>query len=688
MKKLLPYCLKSLLMISSLTMHAYGAANDCNMLEFKQNGATQSSTLSNANANLATDGVINGHFFRGSVTHTAPDELNNWWQGELKSKANVKEITLYNRTDCCSDRLKEFTIYGSEFDLRNDIADINDYASWSKTFNTPFDGNDSFTFQTDSSDNIKYIFIKKDANGPLSLAEVQACGTAQQFQPQFVAAIQNTDVSEDNPDETRGKAVAAIDGIKDGNFFNGSVTHTAHNGQYEKHLWIGALDQLYNLEQVKIYNRTDCCLDRLTNFDLILLTDVSISNTTEDISTILSNMIENTSEVDQFTEALDDIGISYNTYEINGASQDVYTINTDDAPAQYVAVWKEGSGPLSLAEVEVYTEADVTGNDNKNKPPTLPNGATDFFSIGFLPDTQALVTYKEAADKFKELTQFFVDKQNEFNLLFVSGVGDIVDNGGAGNKKEPEIEWKRARAAYEVLMDNGIPIIPVHGNHDSVSYNWNNNTYFNKYFPKNDPFIEGYLSGTLYGEDGLENAFYEFSALGVDITLLTLEYRKNPWIRDEVLNWANDILRNAEERGRHTIMVTHEQIYNMPLQKDGVGTLISPYNNIAFAINGHHANAPRHGITANNQNQNYFQFDFTTVGPNDANFKSAVARIYTFYPKQDQICMRTFDLSGSGAKELKGTPHEKCAIQNMNGTIKKIDYNQTTCNHYCWQYNM
>ncbi|HVK22769.1 MAG TPA: alpha-L-fucosidase, partial [Actinokineospora sp.] len=73
--------------------------------------ATQSSTLagSGAAASRAVDGNTNGSYTAGSVTHTAdaPLDTNPWWQVDLGSSQAVGTIKLFNRTDCCADRLRQ-----------------------------------------------------------------------------------------------------------------------------------------------------------------------------------------------------------------------------------------------------------------------------------------------------------------------------------------------------------------------------------------------------------------------------------------------------------------------------------------------------------------------------------------------------------------------------------------------------
>jgi hypothetical protein len=40
-----------------------------------------------------------------SCTHTA-SEKGNWWRADLAQKSEVNKIVIYNRVDCCSERIK------------------------------------------------------------------------------------------------------------------------------------------------------------------------------------------------------------------------------------------------------------------------------------------------------------------------------------------------------------------------------------------------------------------------------------------------------------------------------------------------------------------------------------------------------------------------------------------------------
>ncbi|NNE98364.1 MAG: phosphatidylinositol-specific phospholipase C domain-containing protein [Pyrinomonadaceae bacterium] len=128
----------------------------------------QSSTYgSGGDSSRAVDGIRNGNFFRKSVTHTN-EQKGAWWYVDLGAIYNISEIRIYNRTDCCLDRLKDFRIV------------VSDRLPSSTVRGTPF----GYIQSTKTSPIIlknnkrgRYITIYKNTRGILSLAEVEVYGT-------------------------------------------------------------------------------------------------------------------------------------------------------------------------------------------------------------------------------------------------------------------------------------------------------------------------------------------------------------------------------------------------------------------------------------------------------------------------------------------------------------------------------
>lgn len=79
--------------------------------------ATQSGTASSGEALRAVDGNSDGQWSTGSVTHT-PEMDDPWWELDLAKPQVIDQITVWNRTDCCSERLQGFCVLALDEERR------------------------------------------------------------------------------------------------------------------------------------------------------------------------------------------------------------------------------------------------------------------------------------------------------------------------------------------------------------------------------------------------------------------------------------------------------------------------------------------------------------------------------------------------------------------------------------------
>lgn len=70
---------------------------------------SQSSTLTGGTSARAVDGNTSGDWSTGSVTLTGTDP-EAWWEVDLGSTQAIQMINIWNRTDCCGDRLGDFYV--------------------------------------------------------------------------------------------------------------------------------------------------------------------------------------------------------------------------------------------------------------------------------------------------------------------------------------------------------------------------------------------------------------------------------------------------------------------------------------------------------------------------------------------------------------------------------------------------
>ena len=133
--------------------------------------ATQSSTHLYRSivpvAGYAVDGNTDGHFLNKSTTYTEY-EHGAWWQVDLGSKKNINQIIIYNRTDCCADRLSNYQVSVS------DKADFSTHIYQQDFHVAP---NPKKTIKLDASGKQgRYVRIQLLDQNYLSLAEVQVMG--------------------------------------------------------------------------------------------------------------------------------------------------------------------------------------------------------------------------------------------------------------------------------------------------------------------------------------------------------------------------------------------------------------------------------------------------------------------------------------------------------------------------------
>jgi hypothetical protein len=138
--------------------------------------ATQSSTFSaGTGAGNANDGNTDGNFTHGSVTHTNLD-ANAWWQVDLGAPATINSVVVWNRTDCCGDRLSDYWVFISNtpFNATDTPAALQVRAgTWSNHQTSA--PNASTTIPASAAG--RYVRIQLSGTNYLSLAEVQVVGT-------------------------------------------------------------------------------------------------------------------------------------------------------------------------------------------------------------------------------------------------------------------------------------------------------------------------------------------------------------------------------------------------------------------------------------------------------------------------------------------------------------------------------
>jgi len=83
--------------------------------------ATQSSTDWDGTPERAVDGNTSGSWGSGSLTHTQEQVNQPWWQVDLGQAEWIGSVELFNRTDCCSERLTDPVVLLSDAPLPDSL---------------------------------------------------------------------------------------------------------------------------------------------------------------------------------------------------------------------------------------------------------------------------------------------------------------------------------------------------------------------------------------------------------------------------------------------------------------------------------------------------------------------------------------------------------------------------------------
>ncbi|MGW8952230.1 galactose-binding domain-containing protein [Streptomyces sp. NPDC055709] len=235
--------------------------------------AIQSSTQ--AGPEKAVDGNTDGYYGRGSLAHTL-QEPYPWWQVDLGTSQALGSLVLWNRVDCCAERLHDFYVLASDQPFGDDsLAELLARADVWKVKKPGVSAQRLLTIPLTTTARYVRIQIGDAAPSYLQLAEIQilppASGTVHLAQGQ--PATQSTTAY-------GGAAGRAVDGNTDGVWANGSVTHTSEQAQP---WWQVDLGEGAAVDTIEIWNRSDCCASRLTDYYVVVSDNPFTTGTLSDV---------------------------------------------------------------------------------------------------------------------------------------------------------------------------------------------------------------------------------------------------------------------------------------------------------------------------------------------------------------------------------------------------------------------
>jgi RHS repeat-associated protein len=134
---------------------------------------SQSSTSFGGESSRGVDGNTSGNWGDNSVTHTN-NEHQPWWQVDLGSVQQIGTVRLWNRTDCCSDRLSNFWVLVSDNPFSStDLTTTINQAGVSSYYTA---GTAGLLTEKGVGRSGRYVRVQLAGDNYLSLAEVEVMG--------------------------------------------------------------------------------------------------------------------------------------------------------------------------------------------------------------------------------------------------------------------------------------------------------------------------------------------------------------------------------------------------------------------------------------------------------------------------------------------------------------------------------
>ena len=243
------------------------------------------------------------------------------------------------------------------------------------------------------------------------------------------------------------------------------------------------------------------------------------------------------------------------------------------------------------------------------------------FTIAAIPDTQ--VYAEENNPGFQKQVEWILANATDQNIVFVTHLGDVVDNGTDGT------QWANAMTALNPLLaQNALPFSIVRGNHDEPGFFLRNIspaiTQAKPWFVDADP-------------TGLSQA-QVFRVGGA--CFLHIGFEKDPTA--EELAWANALLARPELRGLPVIVSTHDYIDGSGQSPTGkvIWNDFVKNNPMVFMVLNGHTHTEYALVNHNAANRPVYQM--LSDYQDRANAGNGLMRLVTIDPTQSKIFVKTF----------------------------------------------
>jgi hypothetical protein len=256
-------------------------------------------------------------------------------------------------------------------------------------------------------------------------------------------------------------------------------------------------------------------------------------------------------------------------------------------------------------------------------------GSAEDFTLIVLPDSQKYAdpdNYPDRVATFSAQTQWIVDQASARNIVFVTHVGDIVENNYPNG-------WAAADAAFDKLDPAGVPYSVGIGNND---YTGTDYSLFESNFGVSRFSGKSWYGGH-YGSNNV-NSYSLFSASGMDFILINLDY--NPTTAE--LDWAKGLLTTYSSR--RAIVESHNQLsLTDGWSNQAVYTALKDHANLFLLLSGH-LSTTTDGAAKRTDTGDLGQTIYSVLQDYQgwSTVDNGYLRIYRFSPADDKIYMTTY----------------------------------------------
>ncbi|MCC7387835.1 MAG: DNRLRE domain-containing protein [Phycisphaerales bacterium] len=272
--------------------------------------------------------------------------------------------------------------------------------------------------------------------------------------------------------------------------------------------------------------------------------------------------------------------------------------------------------------------------------------AAQRFTVVALPDTQFYSEHPEWTYHFEAQTQWCVDHRDEWDIAFVTQLGDVVQHGSEVG------EWQRADSSVDIL-DGLVPYSVAMGNHDwaSTGNKDASTANFRAYFG-----AQRYAGYPWYGgADPTGISHYQLFECGAyQVLHLALEWKPD-W-KSASIAWAQSVI--DAHPGVPTMISTHEYMtdeadgHHSASGENQFNRLVRGNDQVFMVLNGHYTQGATRGEYHRTRLNDYGRTVIEMLADYQARTEGGDGwmRLIEFLPDEDRIEVYTH----SPSREARG----------------------------------